>query len=200
MRRPARFRYLNRHSGRRVCFNTGRRTVRHDGRGRTGLGVLVAIACCIAFASVQAQAPQEVNYQGLVTDQNGVPMATGTYSMQFRIYATPTGGSALYFLSIPSVEVIEGYFNVVLTGLSSGLLDGDRYVGIAVGGGTEILPRQQFLSAPFAISAGDLVGSVYTDTLSDRTGKVFTKGPNGNLNVALDSGGGSNNDLGVIRV
>lgn len=128
------------------------------------MGVALAIA-----APAMAQ-PELVNYQGLVNDANGQPLASATYTMSFSIFSTVSGGAAAWgpFLFDggsgdghgPLVLVKDGRYNVILGPMDTAGRSivtafegtGDRYLEIAVGNNT-ITPRQQFLSVPYAFRA-----------------------------------------------
>ena len=75
-----------------------------------GLGVLLVLVMipCTALA-----VPQEINYQGYLTDAEGNPL-NGSVSMTFRLYDNLTGGTLLWVEGPSSVTVKEGVFNVVL--------------------------------------------------------------------------------------
>lgn len=128
------------------------------------------------FAICQS-VPNLVNYQGRLTDQTGAPLAPGAYSIQFRLWDSPSAaGGKLVWGEQQTVTVISnGVFNVIL-GSSNGSLQGvnpqvpdlgsaftssNRFLGLTIvsnGGGpianaSEILPRQQLLSSPFAMTA-----------------------------------------------
>lgn len=46
-------------------------------------------------ASYAVNVPQLINYNGTLTDKNGVPV-TGNFDMVFRIYDAPSGGNVLW--------------------------------------------------------------------------------------------------------
>lgn len=119
--------------------------------------IVLMFACTLAFAQ---SVPPLMNYQGHLTNATGQPLATGQYTLTFNVYNVPTAGTAVWGPQAILADVIDGYFNVVLSMDSTG---GDsiadafsaqpRYVGIAVNAGAQMLPRQQVLSAPFAFRA-----------------------------------------------
>ncbi len=129
-----------------------------------GLALSVVLWPC---AGVQAQlVPPLLNYQGTLSDAAGQPLASGTYSLAFRVFASPCpnhpfGDSPVWGPQTISAQGVAGSFNVVL----SNDLEGDsivkafdstqRYIEIAVGAAPPILPRQQVLSAPFAMRASN---------------------------------------------
>lgn len=96
-------------------------------------------------------------YQGRLSDSDGIPIIA-MLPMTFRLYATSTGGTALWSESWPSVAVTDGLFNALLgttTPLSSTIFteNATLWVGIKVGTDSEMIPRVQVGSVPFARQA-----------------------------------------------
>ena len=124
---------------------------------------ILLLSSVFAWAEISG-VPQLVNYQGKLTDANGDPLSTAEYKLEFNIYDDATGGLIKWGpQTFGSVPVVRGYFNVILgpvdTGnrsITNGFSGPDGYLGIKVNDGTEIQPRQQILSAPYAISAGEV--------------------------------------------
>jgi hypothetical protein len=123
--------------------------------------VLALVFVMLAGATAQAQSvPPLVNYQGLLTDAAGKPQ-TGTKNLEFNLYDAATGGNKVWGPQVfKSVPLVSGMFNVILgTTDSAGrsIADAfgakDRYLGMKVDDGTELVPRQQILSTPFAIQS-----------------------------------------------
>ncbi len=119
--------------------------------------------------------PNYFNYQGVLKDDQGEPLDTGAYQMEFNIYDVALDGDPIWgpFLfddgtdegHTKMVQVANGRFNVILgptdtTGrsLSEVFSGGDTaYVQLRVGTGDPILPRQQILSTPYAFKAATAV-------------------------------------------
>jgi len=122
--------------------------------------------------------PNLINYQGRLTDQTGAALAPGPYSLQFRLWDSPSVSSAnLIWGQQQNVTVqSNGVFNVILgthgaTAISGAAVNDltfafygtNRFLGVEVISSnglqvtapTEIVPRQQLLSTPFAINAGN---------------------------------------------
>jgi hypothetical protein len=59
------------------------------------LFALSALLVCLSLRAVWAQAPSTIGYQGVLTDNSGVAVANGSYSLSFSLYSAATGGSAL---------------------------------------------------------------------------------------------------------
>lgn len=104
----------------------------------------------------------QIHYQGrLLNPVTGQPKPDGAYTMVFNLYAAASGGSALWTES-KNVLVDKGLFSTLLgdtTSFPANLFTGQPlYLGIAVGGDPEAIPRQRIASVAYAIfasTAGD---------------------------------------------
>jgi hypothetical protein len=101
-------------------------------------------------------APVLLQYQGRLTNpSSGSPVSDGGYTMVFRLYAIPTGGTALW-TETRNITVSGGLFNTVLgevTPLTRSLFNGQAlWLGVKVGTDDEALPRQQLLPVAYALS------------------------------------------------
>ncbi len=54
----------------------------------------MAIVLIVVAGSVNADAPTAMNYQGLLTDAGGTPVANAGYSVVFTIYDAASVGSS----------------------------------------------------------------------------------------------------------
>ncbi len=119
-----------------------------------------------AVSSYAASVPSYINYQGMLTNAAGQPEATGIKKLTFNIYDTATDGNLIWGPQVfATVPVINGVFNIILGETDTALrsivdaFDVDtRFLGITVDEidqsvGTEIAPRQQILSTPYAVRA-----------------------------------------------
>ncbi|MRR37228.1 tail fiber protein, partial [bacterium] len=123
----------------------------------------------LAFVGVRLLAqPSYVNYQGTLNDQDGNPLSSGSYTMDFRLHTNLIGNSAPIWGPFrfdgtvgdgrsEKVNVVKGRFNVILGPKDiagrpiQGAFSGDAcYVEIRVNDDDPILPRQQVLTAPYA--------------------------------------------------
>ncbi len=125
--------------------------------------IILILSSVFAWAEISG-VPQLINYQGKLTDANGEPLPTAEYKLEFNVYNDATVGSIKWGpQTFESVPVVRGYFNVILGPVDTGnrlIIDAfsgpERYLGIKVNDGAEIQPRQQILSAPYAMAAGEL--------------------------------------------
>jgi len=167
---------------------------------RVGLFAVLVFSLTAAHAQTTS-VPPLVNYQGKLTDSGGNPITNPTRRIEFRIWdiavsSSPAADEATHCIWGPqafdTVPIIAGQFNVILgttdskgRSITDGFGSKDRYLGMVVGvpGATldvnnEIAPRQQILSAPFAVQAknSDCLGTVKAQSIltPDLSGKVLS--------------------------
>lgn len=144
--------------------------------------VWIAVLATAGVASGQG-IPSLMNYQGKLLDLAGNPMPTGSYDVVFSIWkkANPADpADALVWGQTNTVTIANGIFNVVLgdasrlisSALKTNLVDAfdepQRYLSLTivrnppgpVASPTEILPRQQMLSAPYALKTAVAIDAV----------------------------------------
>jgi len=116
----------------------------------------------ITLASFSAWAvPPYFNYQGKLTDPDGVPLS-GDFEMNFIIYTAPTGGTARWS-ETQTVTVVDGIYNVKLgadTPVPTWLFANNDilYLEVEVKKPADIdwdtlAPRQQFTSTAYSLKA-----------------------------------------------
>jgi len=160
---------------------------------KTILSILSLTAALVMSAWAQ---PSYLNYQGKLTDANGVALVNASYLVEFNIYDQATGGTRVWgpFLCdggtgnghAPKAAVVGGRFNVVLGErdtidrmLSDAFRGAIRFVEIKVAGGAPIDPRQQVLSAAYAFNSSYAAGM---SLVGDDTIK-----PNGKIGIGTQS-------------
>ena len=108
----------------------------------------------LAASPATAQVPLQINYQGMLTDADGLPVEDGSYAMTFAIYDVASGGTALWS-EMQTVPVVGGVYNVVLgqpgNEIDPADMDGQRYLGVHVGGDDEMIPRQPITATALAL-------------------------------------------------
>lgn len=129
------------------------------------ISVLLLISCATALAE-----PETMTHQGILTSPDGTPLDT-IVSMTFKLYNN-VDSPAPFWSEIQSVTVTNGLYDVALgtvTAFPADFLnDGTTWLGITVGADSEMLPRRQLRSVPFAFrvrtvddaSGGDIAGDV----------------------------------------
>ncbi len=166
--------------------------------------LLTALNAHLMVAYAQGTA---FTYQGRLN--SGANPANGTYDFVFAIYGSPTGTIDGFANQTNSATpVSNGLFTVTLNLGQPGIFTGpDRWLEIDVrtngnGAYTALAPRQQLTPTPYAITAGNVTGSVAAGqvtgplTLTQLPGVVVTNGASG---VAI-SGTFSGNGAGVTNV
>ncbi len=99
-----------------------------------------------------------ISYQGRLANSAGQPI-TATVAIQFRLYDTNIGGAPLWNETQAAVPVENGLFHVLLgsnTPIPLSVLAANTtvWLGITVGGDTEMTPREQIASAPYSMISG----------------------------------------------
>jgi len=111
----------------------------------------IALLCSMVGVATAATVTQNINYQGRLTDSSGNPL-TGTYSMTFKLYTVPTGGSDFWH-STQSVQCENGIFTVSLPVDHYDFRGGALWLGITVAENfLEMTPRQEIRPVPYALS------------------------------------------------
>src|SRR5210317_1413044 len=65
------------------------------------------------FEPASSQVPRQLSYQGLMTDDEGIPLSDGNYNLAFRIYDDRDAGNLLW-QEFKTVNTFNGVFEVVL--------------------------------------------------------------------------------------
>ncbi len=101
--------------------------------------------------------PTSMTYQGRLLE-SGTPV-TGTRNFQITIYNQATNGSVLVSTqTFNGTQVTNGLYNLVITGLNPANFSGNTaYLQINVNG-TDLSPRTQLLTVPYAFKAGIIDG------------------------------------------
>ena len=120
----------------------------------------VILALVLLSVSAALAVPQLINYQGQLASPSGTPLDT-TVSITFTIYDAFTGGTNLWTETQPSVAVENGLFAVQLGSVTAlnDLFTANRWLGIAVGNDTEMLPRQPIVSVAHSYRVGTVDGA-----------------------------------------
>lgn len=130
-----------------------------------------------------------IAYQGRLADSSGVPL-TSTYPMVFRLYNTASGGAPLWeeqWTASNSVAVSDGLFNVMLgsiTPVPQNILSSNTslWLGISVGSDSEMTPRVQLGSVPYAFQALTVPdGAITGAKLADGSVSQIKLGPDVSL-------------------
>lgn len=185
---------------------------------KSGLSSLLLATLLAALpASVSADAPSLMSYQGRVSDASGTLIGASNpvnRTVTFKFYETSTGGTPVY-AEAQTVTISAGEFSVLLgngTGVANfegpsapaltpytslpEIMTGSIYLGITVDDGSsaadpEIAPRQQIVSAAYAFRAQVaetvLDSAVSTTMLADSSVTSTKIGGNAITNAKLAS-------------
>lgn len=115
----------------------------------------------IIISAAQSQAaPASINYQGKLTSGSG--NVTGKHDLSFKIYTDPVSKDDKYLAWGPQnfsgVSFADGSFNVILgkdingKSIADAFTSDKAYLEITVDSNNPISPRQQILSAPYALN------------------------------------------------
>ncbi len=129
---------------------------------RVGAVILSSLLAALAMPSIAEAAPRFLAQQGRLLDASGRPIS-GMIKMRFALYAQPTEGEP-FWIETHEVPVEDGYFHVILgskTALEPVLFDGlPVHLGISVQEDPEMRPREEIVSVPYALFAGDVRGHI----------------------------------------
>ena len=123
----------------------------------------------ITFAQDTDENTAELSIQGVLRNANGTAVENGQYDIIFRLWDAPTNGTKIWEEEKTQVDVEGGIYSVVLgDGATELTADFTKkyYLGVAVEGGTELIPRAALTSSPYALS---LIGD---DNIFPNSGNV----------------------------
>jgi hypothetical protein len=124
---------------------------------RTGLLNNLAVVLLVVCSTVIAFAapPKTISYQGYLKDGTGVPVTSAT-NITFKLYSSTRAESGALWNESKSVTPANGVYSVVLgtgTPLDPLPFDVQYFLGVTVGGGSELTPRQSLSYSPYAFRA-----------------------------------------------
>ena len=130
------------------------------------------LAALLLPFSAQAQ---QMNYQGRLTDANGIPRPGPQVTVTFSLWDAPTDGEKVWGDFARNVDLIDGNFSIKLGDLNGGddntgadqrflpnVFTKKLYLQIQLAE-DQPLPRQEILSSPVAFSASLITGPVRTE-------------------------------------
>lgn len=160
--------------------------------------------------------PQTINYQGVLKDASGNIVTNGDYNLTFKLYETETGGSPLW-TETKLLNVVNGIFSTQLGSVTPITLPFDNayWLGVTIGGGTEMSPRIKLSSVPYSfmsqnvpdgsitakkIANAEIVKSVngLKDSIALVAGSNVTITPSGN-NITISAAGGGGGTLTQVN-
>ena len=144
---------------------------------------ILSLILCFVYTTAYAQIPQQINYQGVLTDGSGAIVPDGNYNLTFTIYDAATAGNNLWTDTFNNVPTENGVFNVTLgSGAALNINFDDPYwIGIAVGGGSELTPRIALTSSPYSIRTKSIE---ITDVAGQSAVSAINAATSGKINAA----------------
>ncbi|TAK57527.1 hypothetical protein EPO17_01710, partial [Patescibacteria group bacterium] len=145
--------------------------------------LVIALVCANVFSgpalvlsvfvpnTAEAAFNSQINYQGKLTDSSGTAVSDGSYNMEFSLYTTSSGGTAVWTETLTGgnrVSVSSGLFSLMLgstTALTSVDFNQTLYLGVTIGGSgstaswdAEMTPRKILGAVPAAFESRRLEG------------------------------------------
>lgn len=116
--------------------------------------VVLLIAATVLCQTATADVPRTMSYQGFLTDGGGAVVPDGSYSLTFRIYSAPMGGSPL-LTETQTVAISDGGFSAIIGDVVplDLVFDAPLWLGVSVDGDPELTPRIELAGAPYAMRA-----------------------------------------------
>lgn len=152
--------------------------------------VVLFLSASIAIAQTP---PQKLNYQSVVRDASGNPLASGTpVSLRFSIHDLTIGGTVVFTETQNTTTNQFGLVNLQIGSVSSltsvNWGSGDKYLQVELqvngGGPYTSMGTSQLLSVPYALYAGNAGGGATGPTgvgTPGSTGVTGATGPTGNV-------------------
>jgi len=115
--------------------------------------------------------PLTITQQGKLLDNTGMAVNGVAQQFHFALYTAATGGTAIW-TEQDTITPDNGYFSVRLgetTPFGASVFDGSRgtlFLGIAIGADSEMTPRQQLTSVPFALLSLNSAHAALADAAS----------------------------------
>jgi len=121
--------------------------------------IATSVVFTLILSASSVHSAHLISYQGVLTDNAGVPTTDSIYSVSFKIFTDSTAGQLLWSETAP-VATQDGLF-VHLLGSLSPLTDSifqkfERiFLELSIGG-QAAMPRHRLAAAPFSASSGNL--------------------------------------------
>ncbi|RJQ40656.1 MAG: hypothetical protein C4555_01250 [Dehalococcoidia bacterium] len=117
---------------------------------------IAMLVVVLSTATALGAIPRMINYQGILTDADGVALE-GAHDLTFRVYADSLSGGAIWAETHQGVVLSRGLFGVILGGVSpisdALFASPSLWLGITLDTQPETMPRMRLTSVPWAMKA-----------------------------------------------
>lgn len=135
----------------------------------------IAVVCAVACISATGQLDPvtgTIGYQGTLMQSDGITPEIGPVNIEFRLYSNKEDGTPVWAELHEDVTLVDGIFSVELgagvpldgsphTELVGVFVSEPLWLGIGISGEAERVERQQFTSAPYALTANTAITAVH---------------------------------------
>ncbi|MEO5931688.1 MAG: hypothetical protein ABIR47_17265, partial [Candidatus Kapaibacterium sp.] len=130
-----------------------------------------ALGLVLLSGIAAAQIPQQISYQGLATNPQGIPLPNSTSNtFTFKIYDQANSTTPIWTETQSNVVINKGLFNVILGSVNPLTVPFTKpyYLGTTINGGNEVAPRTQFTTAPYSFRSlwADSAAAVAVNAIS----------------------------------
>jgi hypothetical protein len=159
---------------------------------------LTASVVPLVTAHAQSSATS-ISFQGAINGTNGQPLPNGNYNLSFRFWdgPAPSGTAVSTNIILPNVQVTSGVASTAIPVDPAWFNGQTRYLGVSVGGATELLPRVLVTAVPYAIRAAS---AAQVGGLSNAFAGSFSGDGSGLTNLGLRNLGVSVTSTSVLNL
>ena len=165
------------------------------GELRKLVAVAFSLSCLLSLITIHAEVPREVSYQGVLLNENGIPLP-GLVDLVIRFYDGATGGAPLFEEEHTDIGLANGVYTIQIGGgvnpgtstPTDGIPDSilstpQLWLGVLVDGDEELSPRTSIGSVIFALK------SKFAEALrnSEAGEASIIVDDNGNVGIGTDS-------------
>ena len=115
------------------------------------------LLCGLGSPGAFGQPPSLINFRGQLLDNGGQPV-TASVAVELRIFSAATGGTELYLEDMGYIEVRGGQYAFQFGANGNpdlaSVIQGNAEAWVEVTVDNNALPRQRFVSVPYALNAG----------------------------------------------
>jgi hypothetical protein len=128
----------------------------HTRKNVWNLTAIIGILFLFSVLIVAAAPAEKMSVQGRLTDPSTGDALTGTYSINFSLWDSPSSGSLQYSELLSVTPDNNGIYSVVLTPSDESIFVNPLWMGLKVDADAEMTPRINLTTSPYAYQALDL--------------------------------------------